>query len=250
MHTFNWEVRDNGKGISQDDLPHIFDRFYQTENISRKSLAGTGIGLALTKQLVELMGGTIVVSSVLRKGTSFKVRLPVTTISEETGVDFDPDSVREVAEVFAAGSIAQKPVQAVVPTLRVLPRLLVIEDNPDVQQYLCTILSKDYKITLARDGRQGLDLALATIPDIVITDVMMPKMDGFEVCNEIKSHDRTNHIPVIMLTAKADDMSKIEGLKNGCRRLFDQALQQGGNADPIGQSARSPSRAASQIYFR
>lgn len=209
------EVRDTGVGIAEEDLPHVFDRFYQVADTENKSLVGTGIGLALTKQLVDLMGGTISASSVTGKGTTFHVSLPVTRESENIDIDFDPESVRDVAYVFAAGTIAQKPVAGVVPSLRVLPRLLIIEDNPDVQHYLQTILENHYKITLAPDGKQGIDTALEMIPDIVITDVMMPEKDGFQVCDELKSNERTNHIPIVMLTAKADADSRIEGLRTG-----------------------------------
>ena len=210
------EVRDTGIGIPEANLPHIFDRFYQVTDTEHKTLVGTGIGLALTKQLVELMGGSIEVSSTKGKGTVFYVSLPITQeTAEEDPVDFNPDSVREVAAVYAASTISQKPVAAVVPSLKVMPRLLLIEDNPDVQHFLQTILENDYKLSLAADGKQGVDTAFETIPDIIITDVMMPEKDGYQVCDELKSNERTNHIPIVMLTAKADAGSRIEGLKKG-----------------------------------
>lgn len=224
---FEIEVRDTGRGISEEDLPYIFDRFYRAGDQAYKSLAGTGIGLALTKQLVELMGGTIEASSINGKGTTFRIALPITRDSEELGIDFDPESVRQVASVYGAGSLAQNPVAANVPTLRVLPHLMVMEDNRDVRHFLATVLRNHYKLTFAFDGKQGVQMALDMIPDIIITDVMMPEKDGYQVCQDIKSSDRTNHIPIIMLTAKTDQESLLQGLRTGAdaylAKPFDKA---------------------------
>ena len=205
------KVTDTGVGIAPSELPHIFDRFYQVDAESQPKKVGTGIGLALTKELTELMGGEISVSSEPSDGSEFQILLPVRTqapLSEPT------------LETEAPAHLAPGPESTTVPTI--LPhlkpgaaKLLLIEDSPDVVAYIESLLRKEYQLTIARDGQAGVDLALEMVPDIIISDVMMPKKDGYQVCKELKSDERTSHIPIILLTAKAAHDDKVEGLKGG-----------------------------------
>lgn len=197
-------VTDTGRGIAAEALPHIFDRFYQTgpsENL------GSGIGLALTKELTKLMGGEIDVTSELEKGTMFTVILPVTHHA--------PNEKTELTEIETR-HVNSDPLYTTYETIDdSKPLLLIIEDNLDVMTYLASILDHDYQLQHAADGQEGIDKALEVVPDLVVCDVMMPRKDGFEVCEFLKHDTRTSHIPVVMLTAKAETEDRITGLKRG-----------------------------------
>ena len=207
------KVQDTGVGISEKELPFIFDRFYQADSSNTHKSGGTGIGLALTKELIEWMDGKIEVESTFGKGTSFTILLPVKrevqveslikkqnlTAFEETTIDDDADSFLSL----------------VPPNGDERPMLLIIEDNHDVVFYMQTILHDTYDIRIARDGKQGIEMALEHIPDIIISDVMMPEKNGYEVCETLKTDERTSHIPIILLTAKSAVEDKIVGLKVG-----------------------------------
>ncbi|MBC2840401.1 two-component regulator propeller domain-containing protein [Robiginitalea sp. SC105] len=205
------KVHDTGSGIAEEDIPHIFDRFYQAGSATTKKLEGTGIGLALTKELVTGLGGNITATSNPGKGSVFTVRLPITrnaptacpdalnmVLADPTG----PDDLQEAGKVVSAGHPEQ-------------PLILIIEDNQDVAHYTIQCLSNAYRTLYARNGATGLELAFEHIPDIVITDVMMPGKDGFEVCKALKKDELTDHIPIIMLTAKATQKDRIFGLSYG-----------------------------------
>lgn len=201
------EVADTGKGISEAAIPHIFDRFFQIEDHTSEQ-GGTGIGLALTKELIEMIGGSIQVKSVLGEGSIFRVSIPIlddkATPSGTLFVERDATPVQvEVRPVYEQ---AEGPEQ---------PEILIIEDTSAVADYLKILLAQDYNVRFAVDGQAGIDQAVAYIPDLIITDVMMPEKDGFQVCQELKQDERTSHIPIIMLTAKADIESKIRGLEFG-----------------------------------
>ncbi len=209
------EVEDNGIGIQAKHIPHVFDRFYQVDDTNTRRGEGTGIGLALTKELVTLMNGSVHVASQMGQGTTFTVLLPITTEAAQSTaphetalVDFTPlvPAVEQVEgqENSEAATLAQE-----------RPILLVIEDNPDVVAYIKMCLEGPYEVHAAYDGQSGIDKALELIPDIIISDVMMPRKDGFEVTEFLKNNERTSHIPIIMLTAKADADSRLEGLKRG-----------------------------------
>ena len=207
------QVLDNGIGIAPEHLPHIFDRFYQADDTHTRRGEGTGIGLALTKELVRALGGDIEVESEEGKGTRFTLRLPVTRTAEmaepvDTAADYSP-----LAATVRVEDEKTQPGINVPPGDRHL--VLLIEDNPDVTTYLASFLSGEYRIITAANGQEGIEKAFGHIPDLVVSDVMMPEMDGFEVCRTLKTDERTSHIPVILLTAKADMTSKIEGLKHG-----------------------------------
>jgi signal transduction histidine kinase/CheY-like chemotaxis protein len=210
-------VRDNGRGIPADKLPHIFDRFSRVDQdvyhdqVMRPE--GTGIGLAVVKELVKLMEGALFVKSSPGEGTEFHVYLPLTNDAPlAPAAVAEPFDMQE--EEIPTENHEGKENHA--SSLRhELPHVLVVEDNAGVVQYLRAILEEDYQIGVAADGQEGIDMALETVPDLIITDVMMPRKDGFELCSVLKSDFRTSHIPIIMLTAKADMESTIAGLERG-----------------------------------
>ncbi len=200
------KIEDTGIGIAAADLPYVFDRFYQVDNSATRKEEGTGIGLAHTRELVRLMGGKIKVESEIEKGTVFSILLPVTT----KAVVKTPELLAtDLADVFP------KPEGNNTTNTAQLPQLLIIEDNPDVVTYLEACLVAQYHIDIAFNGKIGIEKALENSPDLIISDVMMPEKDGYEVCNTLKQDERTSHIPIILLTAKADTASKIIGLKRG-----------------------------------
>ncbi len=210
-------VTDSGVGIPKERLPHIFDRFYQADSSSTRVGEGTGIGLALTKSLVNLLDGSISVRSTLGEGTTFTVLLPAErNASSPTALATDNQLVSEMVTLEIAGSIETESGDADHQNIGSdKPILLVIEDNRDVIQYIKTCLEPHYQLITALNGKLGIETAIEKIPDIIISDVMMPEKDGFEVCDTLKNDERTSHIPIVMLTAKADIQSKIAGLKRG-----------------------------------
>lgn len=202
------EVQDTGIGISEADLPHVFDRFYQVDDSTTRVGEGTGIGLAHTKELVKLMGGDIRAESEVGKGTRFVINLPVKQEAETM-----------LTDVVASASpglvvLPEKPLEQATYQGD-LPQLLIIEDNRDVVIYLKTCLEEKYEVQVAYNGKIGIEKALQQVPDLIISDVMMPEKDGYEVCNTLKNDERTSHIPIILLTAKADQPSRLAGLKRG-----------------------------------
>ncbi|MFH0758181.1 MAG: ATP-binding protein [Bacteroidota bacterium] len=215
-------VTDSGIGIPAEKLEKIFDRFYQVNDSNTRTEEGTGIGLALTKELVVLCRGEISVESKPGKGSTFMVMLPVSV------EQFDEDEIgmvvseQEVRKALDKPSIEQEEEQVLEPTgsdvtetKKYAPIILIVEDNADLTNYIFRSLVKNYRILNAENGKEGLELATESIPDLVISDVMMPVMDGLEMCSKLKSDERTSHIPVIMLTARADRGSKLEGLETG-----------------------------------
>lgn len=209
------KVKDTGIGIPEKKLPRIFDRFYQADGSSTRIGEGTGIGLSLCKELVSLLGGTIRVESTVGEGTVFRVSLPITQTAprDEATNEALPTVEAGVASSYLA--IAPKPIEMVNPADAELPLILLVEDNADVIQYLITCLENQHRLIIARDGQEGVEKAIESIPDAIISDVMMPRKDGFELCHILKTDERTSHIPIILLTAKADVDSRISGLKRG-----------------------------------
>jgi signal transduction histidine kinase/DNA-binding NarL/FixJ family response regulator len=215
VHELIVKVRDNGIGIPPDKLPYIFDRFYKVDDNSFTTLKGTGIGLALAKELVFLLKGTVNVQSIPEDGTEFIVTLPVTNHSEMK-LDMGFDRFKSDISLFTDTN-NKAPVKKV-ENKRIkknLPKLIIVEDNPDVARYIESILRLDYAVQIATNGQEGLDQATEIIPDIVICDVMMPVMNGFILCEKLKTDERTSHIPVILLTAMASDADRLEGLETG-----------------------------------
>lgn len=195
------EVSDTGYGIDSQALPHIFDRYYQAKG--KHQASGTGIGLALVKSLAELHEGELRVNSSLGKGTSFVLRLITNNTYPEA---LHTEHVQATETAFDADSKEEN---------NMLSRALVIEDNPDICKYIATSLSADYQVLTAMNGRQGLELAQQHIPDIIVSDIMMPEMDGIELCSLVKKDIRTSHIPVILLTAKDSIQDREEGYESG-----------------------------------
>ena len=213
-------VKDSGIGISEADLPFIFDRFYQSDNSSTRKAGGTGIGLALTKELINLMEGKINVLSQIGKGSKFILQLPTNIKQDRTAVEINPPSevIREKGIAFNKPEVLTNETSTIKSYEEfsfLKPLLLIIEDNEDVMAYLQTCLEKVYEIALAKNGRVGIEKAIEIIPDIIISDVMMPEKDGFEVTQILKQNAITSHIPIILLTAKATQENKLKGLKYG-----------------------------------
>ncbi len=206
------QVSDTGQGIPPEKLPFVFDRFYQADDSTTRQAEGTGIGLTLTKELVHLLSGQISVESRHGKGATFTVTLPVTRAAEKQ--QFQPENFFAENQEMKMEPEASLP-HFQFPISKNRPRLLLIEDNPDVVRYISSLLVADYQIYKAGNGKEGVEAAFRLVPDIVISDVMMPEMDGFEVCRVLKTDERTSHVPIILLTAKADQQSKIEGLTHG-----------------------------------
>lgn len=203
------KVEDNGAGIPAEKLPFIFDRFYQADSSHKKVYEGTGIGLALVKELVALHHGKITVMSDVNKGTAFSCYFAFNKkIISADGVGKTTPHQNTVLP-------DAKP--DVVPREKVIhsskPTILVVEDQQDVRSYICGKLTGIYTVIEAKNGREGFETAIKQIPDLVISDVMMPVTDGFELCTLLKNDILTSHIPVILLTARAEDADKITGLE-------------------------------------
>lgn len=202
------QVIDTGIGIPEDKIAQIFNQFYQVDNSATRRGEGTGIGLALTKELIKLMKGTIKVESKLGQGSIFTIALPITQ-------RYPMAEMNHEGKMVSKGSIAWVPLKTVGAVRKAKPLLLLVEDNPDLVNFLTTSLRLYYQIEVAGDGEQGIQKAMENIPDLVLTDVMMPKRDGFELCTFLKDHELTSHIPIIMLTAKADVASRLQGIRRG-----------------------------------
>ncbi len=210
-------IEDNGIGIAAERLPHVFDRFYQADNTHTREQEGTGIGLALAKEMVELHYGEIAARSEAELGTTFTVTLPLGRAHlgdariEDRGLKIEARESR--IEDRASGEVQQTTNKEQRTTDQEL--ILLVEDNADMQAYIREHLSEDYHVQEAANGVEGVAQALAEIPDLIISDLMMPRMDGNALCKKLKTDERTSHIPIILLTAKASRESKIEGLETG-----------------------------------
>nr|WP_299215197.1 ATP-binding protein [uncultured Allomuricauda sp.] len=208
-------VRDTGKGIATSDLVKVFDRFYQADTSKNEPKTGTGIGLALVKELTELHHGNISVDSEKAKGTTFTVALPISK---------EQFTAREITPHVSAKPTALKNILSSKPSRAAsieeiaekdFPLLLIVEDNEDVRSYIKKNLLKNYTIKEAVNGFEGFEVARKLVPDLIISDVMMPDMDGFSLCKRLKEDEKTSHIPIILLTALASQISKVEGLETG-----------------------------------
>jgi signal transduction histidine kinase/DNA-binding response OmpR family regulator/streptogramin lyase len=213
-------VTDSGTGIPQEYLSSIFDHFYQVAYHS--SAEGSGIGLSLTKELVELHKGTIHVESIEGKGSVFKVillqgrdHLKDTEIDESDGPIAPANRTIAGFDQVSPAVVAASAADDASDNRGQVPRILIVEDNTDMRTYIKQSLQENYHITEASDGIEGLKKGIENIPDLIVSDVMMPGMDGVTLCKNFKQNIYTSHIPVILLTAKADLESRIEGLETG-----------------------------------
>ncbi len=230
LKMLNIRVTDTGAGIPPDELPHIFERFFQAKNQeyvspsqlgrSRVGLSGAGIGLSLTRELVKAMGGEISVESTVGVGSTFWVKLPIRNDELRMMNDEYPSLntalSTHIQQNDSSGSIQHSS----------LPHVLLIEDNPDVVEYLSACLKGLYTLDFAYNGQAGIEKALENVPDLIVSDVMMPFKDGFEVLDALKNDERTSHIPIILLTAKADAQSRLTGLRRGADAYLSKPFHQ------------------------
>ena len=205
-------VADNGCGISSDELPYIFDRFYQAKNAGR----GTGIGLAIVKAFTELHHGEVSATSIEGKGSTFTIHIPVRQKGEVTN-----QPTEKIEQLVEPSSAQEVPNQArhidelIQPYQTDKPEVLIIDDNIDIRTYLRSVLSEKYNVSEAADGKAGLELARKIVPDMVLSDIMMPVMDGLAFCQQLKTDKAISHIPVILLTARSLDEQRAEGYEHG-----------------------------------
>ena len=200
------KVKDSGIGISEENIEHIFDRFHQANPIHNNQ--GTGIGLAMVKELVNIMSAKINVKSKINEGSTFILTLPIYNKA--------PLAKENEHHTFNSLPVSNIPITSE-PVLSEngLPIILIIEDNIDLDYYLKSCLEGYFQTLSCRNGKEGVEKALEILPDVIISDVMMPEMDGFEVCKILKEDERSSHIPIILLTAKASTEAKIKGLTQG-----------------------------------
>ena len=209
-------IQDTGKGIQPEELSRIFDRFHQVSNSNSQQNIGTGIGLSLTKELVEIMYGQISVESIVGEGSKFKVSLPL-------GKEHLQNDEYVVLENYSAQSTPVFTDDEETPNCKEtpeanrenLPELLIVEDHPEISEFIRENLQACYQVETAANGKQGFEMATELIPDLIISDVMMPEMDGIEMSRKIKADERTSHIPIILLTGKASHADKMQGLETG-----------------------------------
>ncbi|MDX1641411.1 MAG: two-component regulator propeller domain-containing protein, partial [Balneolaceae bacterium] len=204
-------IKDSGVGIPEDRLSHIFDRFYQADPSNTRKYEGTGIGLSLAHELIKLHNGKIDVNSKIGVGTEFIIQLP---IEENQSTTQNKSIPRE------GKSVVQDTTPTSMPNFNTLLSehdeiILIVEDNKGVRTFIREQFENDYKILEAANGVEGISMSQETIPDLIITDLMMPEMDGYHFSKTIRSDEKTSHIPIIMLTAKAGQDPKIEGLEIG-----------------------------------
>ncbi len=212
-------VRDSGCGILEDDLPHLFERFFQVKTHMASDVEGSGLGLPLVKEIVAQHQGRISVSSKLGKGSTFTIFLKkgsnhFSRFELNLAQTKANEKLSNAEQVYLPGPVMNENETKQNVTKKV-PTLLLVEDNTDVREYMKMILGSDYNIIEAADGELGIEQALKYNPAIVISDVMMPKKNGFELCDFIKQDERTSHIPIILLTARASQEEKLEGLEFG-----------------------------------
>lgn len=199
------KVIDEGIGISENDQKKVFEKFYQADATITRKGEGTGLGLAFTKELVNLMQGSITLLSKLGKGTTIGICLPINFTADQSTAINESKEEEEIKYQKNPTSVSEEQY-----------KILIIEDNIDMQTFLSQVLkAEQYEIYAAYDGEAGVKLALEVLPDLIISDVMMPKMDGFQVTQSLKSNKITDHIPILILTAKVSFDSMIEGLRYG-----------------------------------
>jgi len=238
--TFSIQVSDTGPGIHPDDLPHLFDRYFQTTRPDKPAEGGTGIGLALCHEYAQLFGGKIEVESTLGIGSTFRVEFPLTLVRDAGAYSETPVSpkAKPYGETPVSPQTEAVGETGVLPYIATAtkPTILVVEDNPDLQAYIRLILSEKYHVVTAENGQAALGMMNdecrmmnterdtahssfithhSSLPNLILSDLMMPVMDGHQLLERLKSDDATRHIPVIMLTARADVRDKLRALRIG-----------------------------------
>jgi signal transduction histidine kinase/ligand-binding sensor domain-containing protein/DNA-binding response OmpR family regulator len=220
-------VKDNGIGMSEDELQQIFEQYYRSEHGYTQKQSGTGIGLALVKKLVELHKGHILVRSILHQGTEIQIDVPVAESyylpSEKTKTLFTGENLFTDSQVWN-GVPAMPAIE--IPSAR-RDTILLAEDNESLLEFMYQVLSSEFEVICVKNGGEALDKISQKIPDLVISDIMMPKMNGIELCSHLKSQEKTRHIPIILLTAKDTEKDQYEGLSHGA----DEYLTKPFNAD-------------------
>ena len=212
-------IADSGEGVPAEQRELIFNRFYQIPTKNNRNKLGTGIGLHLSRRLMEIHHGRIYVEDSSAGGAVFVVTLPLNNDylkKEEMQTEASEDSLATLVQPALQDfveEVQEEPLQGAASMFRY--KLLVVEDDKEIRKYLREILGREYRVLEAEDGLQGLELVIKELPDCVITDVMMPEMDGIELCKKIKTNEKTCHIPVILLTAKTAIEQRIEGLEVG-----------------------------------
>ncbi|WP_298537389.1 hybrid sensor histidine kinase/response regulator transcription factor [uncultured Algibacter sp.] len=211
------EIEDTGLGIDKDELPYVFQRFYQVDQTKRMSKKGSGIGLAITKDLVDLHFGTIEVNSEKGKGSCFEIKLPLGKahlLPEEIVETVIPAPLsEEEMDIEYMQEKANSPEEIVGGKFK--NTILVVDDNADIRDLVKEGFSNKYNVLEAENGKEALNITLKELPDLIISDVLMPEMDGVEYCQTLKNNIRTSHIPVILLTALNSVEHRIEGLESG-----------------------------------
>jgi signal transduction histidine kinase len=224
-------VADTGIGISEKSLPFIFERFWQEDGSSKRKFQGVGIGLALVKELTETMGGKVMVESQLGKGTTFTVRLPYEKAEDlpqpvvakpaqvPSGDPAHSDewlaNLYRRAEFFPTATVRHGTVADKLARRSNRPLVLVADDEPDMRRFIVSQLEEDYEVIEAQDGNEATERAQANMPDVILLDWMMPHKDGLQVCRELRDYAPTVSIPIIMLTARADEEAKFNALQMG-----------------------------------
>jgi signal transduction histidine kinase/DNA-binding response OmpR family regulator len=217
------EVADNGIGIAESQLPRIFERFRQADGSTTRKYEGTGIGLALVKEIAELHGARVDVRSKVGEGSTFAITFrrgrahladdQVTKVPADAAATRS-EAISELQKLTAptAAPTDSRPISAPAAGPEA-PEILVVEDHRDLRDYLVSLLAKDHRVRSASDGAEALDLLKAGVPDLIVSDVMMPRVDGYELCATVKSTPATAHVPVILLTAQAGLAPKVRGLE-------------------------------------
>ena len=242
-----FSVENTGNYLSEGQQSRIFERFYQSDPEN----PGTGIGLALTKELVELHKGTISVESSEAEGTRFRVELPIRKS------DYNSDEILseelQKSETITE-SVSEEIVEQHLTTPEDAPIMLVVDDNAEIRNYVSSIFESTYQIKTASNGKKGLELASEEIPDIVISDVMMPELDGFGFTKALKDNEITSHIPIILLTARSDDQDKLEGVHSGAdsyvTKPFNAQLLKATVSNLIENRRKLQSRFAQEVLLR
>jgi DNA-binding response OmpR family regulator len=217
------KVIDFGIGIPKEELVSIFDRFYQTKKENNAINEGSGLGLAYIKHLVEIHKGKINIESEFHKGTICTVTIPISksVYSNNSIIELQPQKydfkyTKIGVDVIKENQlIPKKSIKSVKEHSKETPLLLIVEDNRELQDYLVTSFSHDYRILTANNGKEGLEQAIKNVPSVIISDLMMPEMNGIEMCKKLKTDINTSHIPILILTAKAGLENEKEGLETG-----------------------------------